>query len=80
MDNNQMITNGTLKLARADAKEVGVKIGHLTTYRVKMSGQDWIEVYENTMYVHGDYHYDAAEAKAAYIHKLLDRTEINRMG
>ena len=71
-DVNEVFSGISVQHARADAKERGVTIGHLTSYVTQGCRHKWVEIYEDGVQVQTGYYYNVAEAKSNYIlHKGL---------
>jgi hypothetical protein len=68
----------SLKLSRQDAKKAGLKIGKLSTYKVKSmcgkGGDNWYEVYEDSNLVWQGRADCASQAKANYLENLIAPT------
>jgi hypothetical protein len=72
MNLNTAITGSVLKMARKEAKDAGVKLGKLTTFRPSSLGSNpWYEVYEDGELVWSGEAYNASEAKTDYINSKL---------
>ena len=67
-----------LRMAKADAKKAGIKIGKLTTWKDTCGTNPWFEVWDDDKgLVWQGSAYCASEAKSIYITSLLPEEEVD---
>lgn len=69
---NQVFTSISLRLSREEAKQAGVKLPKLTTWKLR-SFRNQYEVWANGDIVWAGNAYNAAEAKSNAIDRLISR-------